>query len=386
MDQFVESETVSLGGRLVTSIKGVLVGILLFLASFPLLFWNEGRAVKTARGLSEGKGTVVAASADKVDTANEGKLVHLSGKAQSDQVLADPQLGVKLAALRLSRRVQIFQWIEEKETHTEKKLGGSEEKITTYTYKRAWDEQLRDSGQFREQAGHENPASKEYESQAWQADPVKVGAFTLPQTMLSRLTAHDRVPVTAEVLARLPMDLRTRAVLAGDELYIGKDPATPTIGDLKVAFLALKPCDVSLVAQQVRDTLQPFATKAGTALSMIEPGIVSAAQMFTHEEQSNTRLTWILRLVGFLLMAIGIGAVFGPLRTVADVVPLIGSILGMGIALFAFFVALPLTLVTISVAWIAYRPLLGVALLAGGVGVFVVAKLLRKSKRKAATA
>ena len=39
-DQFRSVTNVGIGSRLAESIKGVLVGILFFLGSFPLLFWN----------------------------------------------------------------------------------------------------------------------------------------------------------------------------------------------------------------------------------------------------------------------------------------------------------------------------------------------------------
>ena len=41
--------------------------VILILAAFPLLWWNEGRAVKTAQGLSEGAGAVVSVEAGPMD-------------------------------------------------------------------------------------------------------------------------------------------------------------------------------------------------------------------------------------------------------------------------------------------------------------------------------
>lgn len=71
------SETTSQGwlSRIWESIQGVIVGLILFLIAFPILFWGEGRAVQRAKGLAAGKSQVVSVSADKVDPANEGKLV-----------------------------------------------------------------------------------------------------------------------------------------------------------------------------------------------------------------------------------------------------------------------------------------------------------------------
>jgi hypothetical protein len=86
-DKITEVTEKSWGSRIMDSIKGVAIGALLFIASFPVLWMNEGCAVRTARGLEEGAGNVISVSADTVETANNGKLVHLSGEAKTDEVL-----------------------------------------------------------------------------------------------------------------------------------------------------------------------------------------------------------------------------------------------------------------------------------------------------------
>ena len=49
----------------------ILLGSFLSLAAFPLLFWNEGRAVKTVRELREGVASVAHVSEERVDPARE---------------------------------------------------------------------------------------------------------------------------------------------------------------------------------------------------------------------------------------------------------------------------------------------------------------------------
>src|SRR6187549_3359542 len=98
--------------RLAESIKSVLVGLILFVAAFPILFWNEGRAVKTARSLEEGAGSVVSVASDQVAAGNEGKLVHVSGPISTDGPVADEDLGVQAEAVKLVRNVSMYQWVE----------------------------------------------------------------------------------------------------------------------------------------------------------------------------------------------------------------------------------------------------------------------------------
>ena len=136
----------SLGGRLVASVGGALFGGLLFLASFAVLWWNEGRAVQTEQSLTEGANNVVSVNAGKVDSANEGKLVHITAKATTDDTPTDPDFGVQAPKdLRLGRKVEMYQYKEEAHKETRKKLGGGEETVTTYTYDPVWSEDLQDS-------------------------------------------------------------------------------------------------------------------------------------------------------------------------------------------------------------------------------------------------
>ncbi len=103
---------------------------------------------------------------------------------------------------------------------------------------------------------------------------------------------------------------------------------------------------------------------------------------YTESSAENTALTWILRLVGFVLMAVGIAMVLAPLSVLADVVPFIGNIVGYGTGFLAIGTASVLSLVTIALGWIVYRPLIGIAILAGAGGLFFLFLKLARDRRK----
>jgi len=65
----------------------------------------------------------------------------------------------------------------------------------------------------------------------------------------------------------------------------------------------------------------------------------------------------------------GFGLILAPLRAIANVVPFIANIVGGGISVIAFALGVPLGLIVIALAWVVYRPLIGIALLvvAGGI-------------------
>ena len=111
----------------------------------------------------------------------------------------------------------------------------------------------------------------------------------------------------------------------------------------------------------------------------------SIESMIAQMQDENVMRTWIIRLVGFLMMFIGMTMIFKPISTFGDVVPVVGSILSMGTGVIAFVIALFFSLLTIAIAWIVYRPLLGIILLLIGGGVFAgVWFYARQKKAKAA--
>lgn len=339
------------------SIKGVLVGVVLFVAAFPLLWMNEGRAVRTAKGLQEGAAAVVAVSAGARDPGMEGRLIHFSAQAVTSATLTDPEFGISVPAIRLVREVEMFQWQERSKTEERTKLGGGTERVTTYSYERGWSSRHIDSSRFQEPAGHQNPPTMPYQGAEWLAEPVTAGAFTLPETLVQRIPARD--PVLVEGTGRGA----AREHRQGSTIYLGRDPNRPEVGDLRVQYTIARPQEVSVVGVQQGSTLAPYRTKRGTTVFLLYPGARTAEDMFQSEMERNAMLTWILRLVGFLVMFVGLRMVFAPLGVLGDVVPLFGRIIRAGTGLISFAVAGSLSLVVIALAWLFYRPLLGIALL-----------------------
>src|SRR5215470_7840525 len=119
-DSFTEVTSTSWFSRIGQSIVGVLFGIVLVVGSAVLLFWNEGRAVQTARSLAEGQGIIVDADVGRIDAVNDGKLVHVSGDLKTSAPLNDAEFGVSTKAARLVRNVEMYQWKEESHTETRK--------------------------------------------------------------------------------------------------------------------------------------------------------------------------------------------------------------------------------------------------------------------------
>jgi hypothetical protein len=375
-NQVVRTESTGWFSRIVSAIKGVLVGLLLFVASFPLLFWNEGRAVRRAQDLEEGRGAVIEATADAVRPADEGKLVHLSGPATTTDALADAELGPAApGALRLRRTVEMYQWKETKETRTEKNLGGSEQRTTRYTYALAWSAEPIDASRFEEPTGHQNPPMPVV-SQTFDAARVTVGARTLTADLVSQHNGFEALPVEPAQAPGLSRFGRPVA-RAAEGLFVGASSATPQLGDLRVTWERVPAGAVSVLAAQRGATFAEWRTPSGRVLEQnLDAGTVTADGMIQSLELGNVFFTWLLRFAGWLAMFIGLVLIFKPLVVVADVVPFIGSLVGAGAGFVAFVISAPLSLLTIALGWVFYRPLVGIALLVLGGGLaFVVGRL-----------
>ncbi len=346
--------------RLGKAFTGIVVGIVLIIVGVALLFWNEGRAVKTYKTLKEGQGLVIDIASDSVDEANNGKLVHLSADAVTDETLVDQDFGVSANAIRLRRAAEMYQWEETEKSETQKKLGGGEETVTTYTYTKAWSGMLNDTANFQEPAGHENPSEFPYDSMTLDAEQVAVGAFYLSPDLIAQLSDYKDLPVRdVPEGAEWPEGAQTDK----GGIYLGANPEQPQVGDVRINFSVVEPGPVSIVAAQNGESFADYETKAGGTIAMIVSGNVPAQQMFEDAIAGNTLITWLVRLGGFILIWIGFGLIFAPLSVLADIVPLFGSLVGAATGLIAFLLALALALTVIALAWLVFRPLLGIALL-----------------------
>ncbi len=377
---FQETKSVSWFGRIKRSFGGVLVGPALIAGMVGLLFWNEGRAVQTARSLAEGAGLVVSADAGAVDPAREGSLIHLTGPLVVSSPVADPEFGVSVEGVRLIRSVEMFQWIESSRTETKVKLGGGEEQVTTYSYTMDWSDRAHDSLKFKDAQDRQNPPMA-VQKATFQLDSAMLGAFTLDRNVLNLIGGGRDFPVPVERADAIQQAVGAgiRASIVNGGIYLGIDPVQPRVGDYRISYRIVPTGTVSVVGRQAGSGLAAYQTEAGNALLMVEEGPVSAQEMFDGAASSNTVLTWIARVAGLALLVFGFSLVLGPLGVIGDVIPFVGSIVRMGTGVVAWIAGILVGSATIALAWFFYRPFTALIVLAIGVAVaFVVPRFLKR--------
>jgi hypothetical protein len=272
--------------------------------------------------------------------------------------------------LRLSRKVEMFQWEEEKTTRSHKSVGGSETTETTYSYRKKWSDQSLDSTRFHEASNHRNPPMP-VESTITNADGVRLGAYRIAPGLLQEVTAFT--PFEA---GSAPAGYQK----IGEILYRAREIDDPAVGDLRVSFQAVPAQTMTVAAGLAAGGLAPFHGANGYRIALASPGTLTAGEMFQEKKHEESILTWVLRGVGFILMLVGFLLVFGPLSVLAGVLPFLEGLVEAGVFLVALTLAVPLTLITIAVAWFAHRPLIGAALIvAGAASVFLIRRLPRAS-------
>ncbi len=385
-DTYTEVTTQSWFSRIRDSLVGVLFGLLIFVGSFLLLWFNEGRTVKTAEALREIAKTVLALPAPEVSPRNEGQLIYVTGTASTGETLRDPSLGISAPAIKLHREVEMYQWVESAKSETREKVGGSKETVTTYTYETQWSGTYQDPARFKKPEGHANPAML-YTNTAITAKTVSLGSFLLSPGLITKINPTEQFALTPEDLAKLPASLRSRAELSGDYLYLGArenpEPNMPRVGDYRIRYrLVPAATALSIIAKQIANTFEPYQSQNGRLTELLETGTISAAAMVANAQKSNQLMTWLLRLLGFILMLAGLVLIFKPLSTIGAFIPVVGRILGAGTGFIAFLLALTFSLVTIAAAWLFYRPVLAVLLLLSAT---LPLLLLKRKKRPAQT-
>ena len=164
--------------------------------------------------------------------------------------------------------------------------------------------------------------------------------------------------------AVLPTDSGYHYIHVSDnQLYVGLNAAAPQVGDVRVTFKKVMPAKVTVVSVVDDDTFKPFKASNGELFQKLVTGKKSIEEIFDGEKSINTILTWLFRLLGTLLVIWGLKAMFAFIETILKVVPFLANIVGWGVGLVCTIVGVVWSLIVIAIAWLFYRPVLGITLL-----------------------
>lgn len=435
---YQEVTTTGYGTRVGNSFKAIGTGFLMFVLGTALLWWNEGRAVKTEKMLDEaGNAYVEMENPNKKDASLEGELICGTAMATTEDSLIDAQFGIGAKAISLRRRAEYYQWVEHAETKREDKLGGKEVTTTTYTYSQQWVSSPVPSSNFHDPAyqNKNTVLTTVDDSEQW-AENVQWGAYTLNEDLIHRISSREgmdlaisegllkqldkaaqaayerfygvqkaiqrsaqqvqqpvqqpvRPAIPDSILTMLPDSVKAKldslqAVSdsinrqmanaenkldlqyvhqASNVLYFGRVPGSPEVGDVRVTFEKVVPAKVTVMAVVNGDSFKSYKAKNGKRFQTLVMGKKSGDEIIDAEKEANNMILWALRIIGVMIVIGGLKGIFGFLEIILKVVPFMANIFGWGMGVVCTVVGVVWSLIVIAIAWLFYRPLLGISLL-----------------------
>lgn len=218
----------------------VLVGAVLAIAIVAMLWLAWQRRAETSTEapapVPAAAGTPLTVSPERIDPANQGRLLEISGKLRGQDVPHDEQFGIRAeaGAIGLMRSVEMRQW---EETCAREKC----------EYEQVWSDEPIDSSAFRQRKGHENPQRSPFDGELFVAKEWRLGAFRFDPQLGAQILFDDDAPAALPVRAsQLPPNLAATFRDRDGVLYTG-DPEHPAIGDLRVSYRVVAPMEVSRV-------------------------------------------------------------------------------------------------------------------------------------------
>ena len=373
MDRYTEVTNTSYLQNIGNSLKGIFVGFIILIISIAVLWWNEGRSVDQATALQEMKERIITLPDTIYDVKYANKPVLVQGTVTPLKELVDSEFGVVSNDLILDKTAEMYQWKEQKATSSEDKLGGGTETVTTYSYVKGWSTHRVNSSSFKKPEGHENPEMK-HKGKIYTSD-AQMGDFYLDKSMVKKISAAEDFTG----LESMPETIGD-ATNYQSFLYIGEDPEEPEIGDVKISYKVAESSTYTFAAKEQNKALVPYVTSNGKSFVFVRDGNVSALTIFNEEFESNKLLTWGLRAGGLIAMFFAFMLIMGPLSTLANVIPMLGSFVGGATAVIAITFTLILGSIIIALAWFSARPLIALAVIVVGIGGAVaLAKLAKRA-------
>ena len=343
-DLFTETNNLSFGQNIKNSFAGVIIGIILFLASFVILWLNEGHSVAQIAKANYMAKNAIEVSTDIINRDNDNKLIQVSGKAVTNTTLTDDIVTIP-NAFALSRNVEMYQWQENSQTETKDEVGGSTTETTTYSYEKVWSSERIDSEDFHK-SGHNNPKFP-LQSADYYAESGKLGEYNK---------------------------------IFESTYYKGYDPENPNIGDIRISYEYVPSgVNISIIGQQKSDNTISNLKLKNSSVYLQMDGLNTKEEMINSFRQDNKFFTNFIRIVGWLLMFIGLNLLINPLVTLFKIFPFASSIIGFLTSGLMFLVSLALSLLTIAIAWFAYRPTLSIGLIIVICGIIYLIKSKVKS-------
>jgi hypothetical protein len=396
-DRYTETTTTGYGTNLMESFKGLIFGPLLLIAGIVVLWLNEGRINDGKLAMSS-----ITIDANKPNQEAQEKLVSLSGEIVASEPIGDSLFLNPANYIKLIRKVEVYAWEEKISKKEETKLGGSKTTETTYDYQKTWLEGIPSSSNFKYKEEHENPKEMPFKTQAFFPEKAKIGLYTLNPSdikfgaiKIEKITqAKESTGIsltetyhTIDTSKLSPIKLNNQNLIDPNEkiiddfIFKGKGTLTsPEVGDIRISFYAIpSPSNVTVFGKLSEQTLVPYFYNSHEFYRLNPGDKTKAIAEFKAEHKL---ITWLYRLLGFILVFVGIFVFFNPFITLLSFIPILSNFTMNLVGFVAFVVALIISSVVIIVSMIAHNIWVLLTALLILLVLFIVALVIKARRKK----
>lgn len=344
-------------------------GLVLFIFGANVLVLNEARAVHTLLSLDEALDDAVTldATAEEIEPIYNDRIVHISGPIIVGEPLTEPDYNIQVLAVKLKRRVQMYQWAEDTVEHNYAGSDAVHEGDRSYYYTRDWRDKPIDSRSFYIQTGHQNPKQFPIESGTQVADAIYIGRFELGNDI--KMKFNNYVELTSDTR---PEDASIK--LHSGLYYHTNDVFNPEVGDVRIlfSFAGLESEMYTIVGKLVNNKIEAYKTSRGVDVLLVYSGELSLTEVFKKEHHVQRLTTWLLRFMGWVLVFFSVTCLSSLLQLILSRIPFLSALapdprfpVGTNILL-----SFSLALVIAAVAWIVHRPMIGAGLICAAASPF----------------
>ncbi|XP_065079084.1 transmembrane protein 43 homolog [Ochlerotatus camptorhynchus] len=347
-----------------------LIGSILLTAGTFVLFWNEARAISTSLSLEEALNDANTVSGEHpYDKTYEGRLVHLIGPIVTGEPLTEPDYNIQVQAVKLKRRVQMYQWVEE---YVENRYGEAVASVQTeertYYYTMDWRDSLVDSRSFYIRTGHHNPTAFPMDSKIYVSERVHIGQYELGDALKDRFKKF--IDITSDTRPEDPS-----VKLHSGLYYHCNDIWNPEIGDIRIqfAYAGLEGSMYTVVGKLENGKIIPYESSHARKVLLIYSGELSLHETFKLVQHSKRLTTWGWRLIGWIMLFLSatcsatiLQYITAQSRVLRQFVPDASFPVSTNLTM-----SLSLALVVTSIAWIIHRPMLGSGIFFAAVSPFL---------------
>lgn len=345
-----------------SSFKNMLIGLLCFAVSFPVLYCGASRV----------HWSKVFGKAVPVEQAKDGNNpVYLTGTPAA-MPIGDGNLLAADTYLRINKSIEAYAYIEHKDSKTKESREGTKkvkETTTTYSYSLGWTSDPRPISQFTQDKWNK------YRQQN------RIPA-NLQNPVITDAEKKDSVINTPQcTVGKYAIDVKQVSFAGGskdlDKIYLRGNKDAPRLGDKRVSY-SVYPSNIeyTFAGAVSGGKILPFYESDSDSNLPAAPGDFKALISALKSQDRLAGLLWFAG--GFILMAAGLIMLAGPITTLLEFIPVLG---GLGSGMIKFVLGL-VALIISAIFWWVVKLWWLVLLILIGLGVF----LYFNKKKKAASA